>query len=507
MSATIPLYVMLETEGAGQIHNQLRREMTTEMVNHRESQESTEKNSVSGQLLVARMDRVRFSRFHLKVAGVLGVGTFLDAYDGLAMASALTVAFAVLNIDLAASGVLLGSAFLGQLVGALIIGALADRFGRRRMFLASILIFGVLALVTAFAADFNSLLWLRIAQGIGLGAEVPVAAALFNELIPSKGRGKIYLNYQNMFGWGVVFTPLIGAGVLASTPTDIGWRIVLGIGALPLILAIAAWRVLPESPRWLVNKGRLEEAEVVVARIETESGVENDSMTPEQGKDVDTRSTQFTELFSPAYRSRTFLLWIMFGVSYFVAYAFTNWLPTMYVQIGGLLPQRSLLLSAANGVAFVASGYVGAFVIDRIGRRPYFIIAFAVTVAGAFLGALVVLVVGWIHWPALFVVTVILAVGVYPINIGCFMYATELFPTRIRGWAAGTGSGVQRLASAAAPISVGLILQASPVKSTGVGIVFGVLGIVAVCGMVAFVCLGIETQNRTLEASSAATPS
>ncbi|MQA86968.1 MAG: MFS transporter [Streptosporangiales bacterium] len=156
----------------------------------------------SGESIVSRVEQVPFSRFHLKVAGILGAGTFLDAYDGLVMASALAVVFTTLDIGFVNSGLLLGSAYIGQFVGALAVGALSEYFGRRKMFILSIVIFGALAGATAASWNFESLLWLRVAQGIGLGAEIPVAAALFNELIPSGSRGKIYLNYQNLFGWG-----------------------------------------------------------------------------------------------------------------------------------------------------------------------------------------------------------------------------------------------------------------------------------------------------------------
>ena len=462
-------------------------------------------NHSSGATIVSRVEQAPLSRFHLKVAGILGAGTFLDAYDGLAMASALAVAFTTLHIGFVYSGVLLGSAYLGQFAGALVVGAMSEYFGRRKTFILSIVIFGALAGATAVAWDFQSLLWLRVAQGVGLGAEIPVAAALFNELIPGRSRGKIYLNYQNIFGWGVMLTPLIGAGVLAITPPQVGWRVLLAIGMLPLLLAIIAWRALPESPRWLVNKGRYDEAEKIASAMESESGVRARPTAPApqiSSPGVDVKPTRFSELFSRDYISRTVLLWIMFATSYFVVYAFTVWLPTLYVQLGGLPPGRSLLLSAINGVAFVASGYAIAFLIDRTGRRPYFMFSFGLTALGAFFGVLAILALGMTGWPILFAVTVILAVGIYPINIGCFMYAPELFPTRMRGWATGTGSGIQRLAIAVAPIVVGWVLQSSPVKSVGVAWVFGLLGILSLIGLVAMAVLGVETRNRTLEETS-----
>jgi MFS transporter, putative metabolite:H+ symporter len=459
----------------------------------------------TGESLVSRIEQVPLSRFHLKVASILGVGTFLDAYDGLVMASALTVVFSALHIGFVNGGLLLGAAYVGQFAGAVAVGAMSEYFGRRRTFILSIVLFGVLAGASAVSWDFTSLLWLRITQGIGLGAEIPMAAALFNELIPSRSRGWIYLNYQNIFGWGVMLTPLIGVGVFAVTPPQIGWRVLLAIGMLPLLLAIVAWRVLPESPRWLVNKGRLNEAERIVAAMESQAsrGQQAEASTAATTlPGADREPTRFTELFSKQYLSRTVLLWIMFAVSYFVVYAFIVWLPTLYVKLGGLPPGRALLLSAINGIAFVGSGYALAFIIDRVGRRPAFMFCFAVTATGALIGVLATMVFHLTGWPVLFAVTVVLAVGIYPVNIGCFLYAPELFPTRMRGWATGTGSGIQRLAIAVAPIVVGWILQNSPDRPTGVGTIFGLLCGMALVGLIAMAVLGVETRNRTLEETS-----
>src|ERR687885_661872 len=129
--------------------------------------------------IVARMERLPFGRFQLRLASLLGIGTFFDAYDSLAISVALTVIFTTLNIGFANAGLLIGAAYVGQFVGAITFGYLGERLGRKPTFVVALGVFGLFSLVTAFTWDFQSLLAARLLQG--LGAEVPLAAALFNE--------------------------------------------------------------------------------------------------------------------------------------------------------------------------------------------------------------------------------------------------------------------------------------------------------------------------------------
>lgn len=453
-----------------------------------------------GDVILARVERAPFGRLHLRTACLLGAGTFADSYDALALAAALTVIFSTLKISFLATGLLLGTGYLGQLVGAVLASAFAERYGRKALFVAAVFTFGLFGLGTALSWNFESLLVFRVLQGLGLGAEIPIASALFSELIGTRNRGRIYLNYQNLFGWGAFLAPLIAAGVLAVFGRDPGWRIVLGIGALPMLLAVLAQRLLPESPRWLINKGRLAEADRVARRMEQDAQRAGHTLArPTVRAHADTAPTRFTELFSSAYLRRTVLTWTMFATSFFIVFAFTVWLPTLYVQVGGLPPGESLLLTAVNGLAFVVSGYAFAQVADRIGRKRYFVGTYALTAAGALVGVVAVLGFGLTGWPILFAVTLVLAIGIFPVNIGLYLYSSELYPTRMRAWATGTGSGVQRLATAVAPSVVGATLSLSSDRNTGIAWVFALLLVAALIGLAVVAVLGVETARRPLE--------
>src|ERR1700733_12227288 len=206
--------------------------------------------------IVARIERLPFSRFHFHAASILAVGTFFDAFDSICIGVALAVVFTSLHIGFFNAGLLLSSGFVGQFFGAWIFGFISERHGRKTAFVIAILIFGVLSVAIAFAESLQSLVAIRVLQGLGLGGEVPVAAALFNEFLRAEKRGQIATIYQTIFQWGALLTPLIGLGCFSLFGPDPGWRILFLFGGIPALTALYAWWALPESPRWLRDHAR-----------------------------------------------------------------------------------------------------------------------------------------------------------------------------------------------------------------------------------------------------------
>lgn len=452
--------------------------------------------ATQGQQVIARLERLPLSRFHAPFYTFLGIGTFFDSYNSLAIASALSVVFIDLHISLAQAGSLLGIAYLGQLAGALIFGAASERFGRKPVFIASLLVFGVFSLMTAFAWSYTSLYWFRLAEGFGLGGEVPVAVALFNEVVKGSKRGTLVAIYEALFGWGVFLTPLIAYGLLQVCGPALSWRVLFGIGVIPAIAAIPAIWLLPESPRWLVHHGKLGQAERIVARGENYLQARNVPLPEAQPMPrLDSKKSRFQELLEPAYLGRTVTLWLIWFMAYFVVYGFTVWLPGLYVRVGHLPAGDSLLLTAVSGALGLVGAYALVWVLDTFGRRPTFLASFGLMVVGAVFGCVSIGLLGHEQWPWLFAASLIMLMGGSVLAVAVYIYTPELYPTRMRGWGTSFCSTGNRLASYLAPIIVGDLLGVG----LGLGWVFLVMLAASVIGLVVMWLFGPETKGKVLE--------
>src|SRR5687767_12463880 len=159
---------------------------------------------------------------------------------------------------------------------------MAERYGRIRSASGATALMSVMSLACALAGSFPALLMLRLVQGIGVGGEMPVAAVYINELSKAKGRGRFFLLYEMIFPIGLMMTGQIGAFVV---PT-LGWQVMFLIGGIPGLVIAGLLLRLRESPRWLIGKGRLQEAEAIIREIEASAGTTKDTMETKDTKDA-----------------------------------------------------------------------------------------------------------------------------------------------------------------------------------------------------------------------------
>jgi putative MFS transporter len=449
--------------------------------------------------IVARLERIPLGPWHIRLASILGVGTFFDAFDSLAIGTALTVIVTTFHIGFVQAGLLISAGYVGQFLGAIFFGYLAEKYGRRPAWLIGTAMFSILSVVAACAWSFNGLLWARIIEGIGLGAEVPIAGALFNEYVRSKNRGLVVGVYESLFSWGNMFAPLIGLGLITWLGPNLGWRALLAFGAIPMIAVIIGYFNLPESARWLTDHGRADEANAIVDKMEDEARARGETLAvPEVRYHADVKPTSFTELFAPAYRMRTFLSWTQAFTVYFITYGFLTWLPTLFTQIGGLPRNQALGLSVLASLISVVMNYVVAFSIDRVGRKPWFCMSYAFFLIGAIIAIVAVAVFHQTGWQVLFAASIFVELGMFQSG-SIYLYTPELYPTRMRAWATSITSSLNRVASFIAPALVGVLLGAH----LGLGSVFAMFGLAALIGLIVMAIFGIETKQRVLEDISA----
>jgi putative MFS transporter len=449
--------------------------------------ERARRSAADAASLLLRMEQVPFSRWHRNARIVMGSATFFDAFNALSLAFALPTLIRLWHISPKQSGLLISSSYVGQLAGALIFSALAEKVGRIRGTTAAIAIMSVISFGCAFAGSFPALFVCRFVQGIGVGGEMPVAATYINELSRAHGRGRFFLLYEMIFPLGLMATGQIGAWLV---PTY-GWNSIFLLGGIPGLLITFLVARLPESPRWLISKGRLQEAEAIVEKIEasTERRVPVPATSPIAATASLMQRGSWTELLSKIYRGRTLIVWTLWASAFFVANGLNNWMPSLYNTVYHLSLRQSLRAASMTNVAQVAILFVCAFSIDRIGRRNW-------TVAAFLLGGGMLALLGIMGAQKALSVMILTTLGyglIGSVNAVLYLYTPEIYPTRMRAIGTGLATSWLRIASAAGPALVGFMVDAKGIHS-----VFYMFAGMSVVGAFAATRM-VETSDRRLE--------
>src|ERR1700722_7269542 len=443
--------------------------------------------------LIARMEQVPTSSWFVVARIVMGSAPFFDAFNPPSLALVLPILVPLWHIPPPEIGILIGASYVGQIIGALAFSWGAERYGRIPCAAAATAIYAVMSLACAAAWSFNILLFFRFIQGIGVGGEMPVAATYISELSKARGRGRFFMLYEMIFPIGLMVTGQVGAVLVPL----MGWQIMFLIGGIPgLVIAVMLLR-LPESPRWLIGKGRLAAAEAVVRRLEAaadKSGAPApDLPVPSLPAQVEVPSRSrgsWSELLSPAYRGRPLIVWVLWASAYLVANSLNNWMPTLYTTVYHLALPQALRAASMTNVAQVCLVLICALVIDRTGRKYWMMGAFG-------LGAVTLGILGLggaqdVSW---FIALSTISYGLIgSIAAVVYLYTPEIYPTRMRAVGTGVATSWLRVASAIGPALIGFMLG----KGGGVDAVFLMFAVVAIVGLIAATRM-IETRNLRLE--------
>jgi putative MFS transporter len=445
--------------------------------------------STTPETILARIERLPLSSWQIRTRIVVGTATFFDAFDALTIAYVLPAIRPLWHFTGPETGVLISGGYVGQLIGALIGGWFAERVGRRPVIIVSVLWFGLFSIACGFAWDYNALLVLRLLQGLGLGAEVPVAATYISELAKARGRGKFVLLFELVFPVGLVAAALFGRWIVPN----LGWQYLFFVGGVPALFALFMMRNLPESPRWLASRGAEKAANEAMTFIETQvaaaTGRPLPAIAPVAVKPVAKRA-EWLELFRPLYRRRTLVIWVAWFATYFANYGLATWLPTVYQEVFHLSLEQALTYAIATPVLGLASSFACALLIDRVGRRIWFACALAWT-AGGFL------ILWWIGPSTaerVMVLTTLSYMGTSTLSLALYLYTAELYPTRVRALGTGTGTAWLRFASILGPQ-----VFANARAGSDIGGPFLVFGLVVLAAAIVVAAFATETKGRVLE--------
>jgi len=431
-----------------------------------------------------RLDRLPLSSFHWRLLCIIGFGLFLEFFDlytgGAIVSVLLKQGWSTLELN-ALFGTL---TFAGLTLGALTAGMIGDRYGRRVAYQINLVIFGGASFAAAFAPDMYWLSIIRFIMGLGIGAEAVISYGMLSEFVPPRSRGRM-MAMLAVFGNSSVF---VGSLVNLWVIPHLGWRYVFVIAGVMAVILWIMRRSIPESPRWLEARGRVEEAEQVLQRIE--QSVARQHVLPPYTREIPPPAPEVSigVLFTPPILARTLIGSAILICIGFSIYGLINWLPTFFIQQGFDIV-KSLAWTTVITLGGPVGSLIGVAISDRMGRRPAIIASCLVTAAC-----------GLIYQQmtsdmALMAVGFLLVCSIYVlVAVGQGAYVPELFATTYRLRGTGVCMTAGRLASAGCQFFILWLF-------TNGGVLLVVGSVVAAQLLLAFAvwAIRIETRGRKLE--------
>ena len=419
------------------------------------------------------IDANRIGSFQVRVFLLCAAVLFVDGFDvqGITyVAPAISQEWGLTRGQL---GPTFSAGLFGLMLGAILLAPLADRLGRRRVIVYSCVAFGIGSLLTVWMGSLSSLLVLRFFTGLGLGSALPNAIGLASEYAPHKRRAMIV-----MFVGSGISLGAIGAGIAAAQLiAPYGWRAVFVVGGLlPLALAAALARALPESIRFAAALANGQaEAKRLLRKIEPEGAVGEDvkvvSDDPEAGH------ATVADLFKHGRGIATVCLWVAFFMSLLNVYLAINWLPTSLTASGFTVEQAAVMTSLYHVGGLFGTYVIGLFM-DRLGAHRMVLVALLLAVVGF---ATFATVTDLRQWPTT-AILMLAGVGVIGAQVGVTALASMTYPVTMRATGLGWALGVGRVGSIVGPTIGGILLAtASDPRAVYLGCVLPVLaGMIAV---------------------------
>ncbi len=435
-----------------------------------------------------RIDRLPATPMLWRVLFLTGIGWMFDAMDQGMVSGVMASIGKEWKLSPPDLGMLGSASAVGMAVGAAVAGMVADRLGRRTVVTYTLVLFGIASALSAFSPSFHFLLLFRFLTGLGLGGELPAASTLVSEYSPAKIRGRMVVYLESFWAWGWIIAALIAYLLIPVY----GWRTGFLLGGLPALYAAYLRRGIPESPRYLEQKGQLKQADDIVSTMEQQAGISSGEVHVASGEGgAGGRKVHLSELWSKTYIRRTVVLWVLWLGINFGYYGFVLWTPTLLVGKGFSLV-KGFEFTLIMCIAQLPGYYSSAYLIERIGRKAVLVIYLAGTAGAAYLFG---------HGQS---ENAVLVSGclLYFFSLGAwgavYAYTPEVYPTRVRGSGTGWAAAVGRIGAILAPYIVGVLYE-SQGREKGFNNVFLILTIVFAVVAVVVAAAGIETKGRTLE--------
>lgn len=411
------------------------------------------------QTVTTQLDEAQIGRLHRRSAWAAGLGIFLDGYDLSIIAIALILLRSQWHLGPYETGLLGTSALAGALLGSLCGGPLADRYGRKAIYLLDIATFLVAALASGFAWDVVSLAVLRFILGVGVGADYPLSATYLIEFLPRARRGRITMWVFALWMGGAAVSSMVG---LALLPFGVhAWRFMFVSGAIPALGILWLRKNLPESPRWYLRRGRVAEAVAVLGKlVPALSDTERHTLITVEQQRRQAPLAPWSALFTRPYIRRTVFVtvpWFLFDIT---GYSFGVYAPLLLIGLGLHGRGHAVIGNTLLDIVSLAGTALLAISIERVGRLRAQVWGFAGSVAGL----LIVGLFSWFGTPPLAALVAGLLIWQVAISYGpgstCWIFPVELYPTELRASAHGLATAVSRIGALVAVFLLPLVQKA-----------------------------------------------
>jgi SP family galactose:H+ symporter-like MFS transporter len=430
--------------------------------------------------------------FVVVVAAVAAIAGLLFGYDTGVISGALLFMKQDLHLSATLQEVVTSAVLVGAVIGAIVGGWLADRFGRRRVIIAAAVMFALGAIGTALAPTVPLLIAGRIVVGVAIGVVSLTAPMYISEMAPPKMRGSLVSFNQFALTLGIVISYLVDYALSNAG----AWRWMFGLAAIPATILGAAMIFMPDSARWLVSQGRAEGARGVLERIRDTQQVDDELQEIKKSERVQT--SELSELLKPGVRPA---LVVGIGLAIFQQVTGINtviyYAPTIFESAGLTSASVSILATVAVGIVNALMTAVAIWLLDRVGRRPLLLtgmigmIVALLALGGAFLVPGLSGSMGWIA-----VASVIVYVGSFAVGLGpvFWLLISEIYPLKVRGLSMSLATVANWGANLVVALSFLSLIQA--VGRTGTFWIFAGIGVAA---WVFAYRLVPETRGQSLE--------
>ncbi len=442
------------------------------------------------EIIGRAIDQAPLTRPLKFIAGVAAAGYFFDSFDIVILSYALPSIAKEFSLAPQQIGLIGSAGLAGMGIGSWIWGWIADRWGRRLVFAGTVLMFSLFTGVTGLAMTVGFLLGARFLTGLGLGGMVPIDAALVAEFSPARIRGRIVAALPLCWPIGI----FAAAGMSLAVVPTFGWRWSFAVGVVPAILAYVIRRNMPESPRWLSDQGRHEEARaslhyVGVTDEALETARREIAALPKAAVETPPR---VSDLLTTAYAARMVQTWMMWFFSNFAANGFSVWLPTIYARYYHIDLTKTLTYTFIIAGTQVVGRMFAYGLIERVGRKALIVTGYSVAACAAFSLTLTT------GETELLLVAMVYGFFADIGSLAMTVYTPEVYPVRIRGLATSAAMGVGRFGGMVAPVVIGAVI--SP---TTINYVWYLMAGAQVVSSSITLWLARETSGRNLEAVAA----